>query len=336
MKHIITAVLLLAALRTAHAADGCTTPPYTQYQYIRSRSGEVCTIDLDWSAAVSRCGKPLVYSVHRSTQRDFVPDVGNRIAACLNSEGFRDQDVQSGAKYYYVVQAEDAADPGAPTCGAGNLAPLPNRVSARAVGTTEAQYFSDDVEGAPKWTASGSGAGADFAVVSTITDLGKMWFVADPAAISERFLTLDGTLPVPATGASWFDFLNLYDMESNADGGTLEYFSNGAWHDILAGDGATIPADPDRLIAYGYEDLIDSIDAPLAGRRAWTGTSNLDFLPTRVDLSAMAGHSIGLRFHFASDSSVSRPGWRLDRFAASQSSDCTVLSDVLVFRGSFE
>ena len=107
----------------------------------------------------------------------------------------------------------------------------------------------------------------------------------------------------------------------------LEYSVNGGatWYDILAGNGSTIPANPDRFLQGGYTSTISTAYGnPIGGRQAWSG-GLVDWQEVIVDLTDLAGESVMLRWRLGTDSSVSNVGWWVD--------DVSVLQGSAVQRG---
>jgi hypothetical protein len=82
-----------------------------------------CSNDLKWAPAVNNCSTQasgdMRYNVYRSTVPGFTPSVFNRIASCVKTDSYRDQDstLISGQRYYYIVRAEDPMTTGSGPCG---------------------------------------------------------------------------------------------------------------------------------------------------------------------------------------------------------------------------
>jgi hypothetical protein len=335
-------LLQAGAATSGLSSQDCIESPAVGSSYgAADTQGSVCGIQVAWEAAQSRCGRDLVYSIHRDTSADFTPDPSNRIASCLTTSSWLDEDVIQGQQYFYRLKVEDAAPAATSSaCGLGNAAEYHGPKAGRTFGP-EIVLLRDDANDDSIWTATGSGSGSDFALRYVGGDFGSVWHVPDPEQPSERLLTLTESVALPASSRVRFEFEHRYLTGFDGDGGVLEYFSNGSWHDILEGDGATIPPDPDRLGSYGYDGVIQSNVSPLAGRLAWSYSSHGDYLPTSVDLTSMSEREISLRFRYASGEFTSEgepccKGWDLDFMRIVHSAGCARAADVRLFRDSFE
>ena len=130
-------------------------------------------------------------------------------------------------------------------------------------------------------------------------------WVNDLAIISDKHLD-SPPVTIDSLENAILNFRNNYALENTFDGGVLEIsIDGGAFQDILAAGGS--------FLQGGYNGTISTCCGnPLAGRQAWTGSSNGPFITTSVDMSVGRGHTIVLRWRMASDSSVSGLGWRVD------------------------
>lgn len=102
-------------------------------------------------------------------------------------------------------------------------------------------------------------------------------------------------------------FQQRYDTEATFDGGILEVsYDGGAFVDVLAAGGT--------FVEGGYNDkLVSAGSNPLAGKRAWTGSSE-GFIRTIVNLPAPPGGEVRLAFHFGTDGGQGGDGWSIDDF----------------------
>ena len=130
-------------------------------------------------------------------------------------------------------------------------------------------------------------------------------WVNDPAMISDKHLD-SPPITIDSLTTAILNFRNNYALENAFDGGVLEIsIDGGAFQDILAGGGS--------FLQGGYNGTISTCCGnPLAGRQAWTGSSNGGFITTTVGMSVGRGHTIVLRWRMGSDSSTSGQGWRID------------------------
>ena len=127
-------------------------------------------------------------------------------------------------------------------------------------------------------------------------------WVNDPAMISDKHLD-SPPIMIDSLENAVLTFRNNYALQNAFDGGVLEIsIDGGAFQDILAGGGS--------FLQGGYNGTISTCCGnPLAGRQAWTGSSN-GFITTAVGMPS--GHTSVLRWRMASDSSTSDQGWRID------------------------
>jgi hypothetical protein len=307
---------------SATATGSCTNAPsFAGLQSAASSDQSACGIDLTWSAGTANCGNAVVYNVYRSTVAGFTPGPSNRIATCVGGTSHHDPAVASGARYYYVVRAEDNSGNGAGPCAGGNEDA--NTVYQDAV-PTGPPLFSDDMEsGGASWTTAG--AGTPWALVTTASHSPThAFFVDDPAVVTDRSLQTAQAVGIGA-GAR-LEFWHRYVTEATYDGGVLEYSTNGgaSWFDILAGNGSSVPANPARFLANGYDGhLSTQYSNPLGGRQAWNGNSGAAFEKVTVDLGDFAGVSARFRWRFGSDTSISATGWWVDDVRIDQGSACS-------------
>jgi len=102
------------------------------------------------------------------------------------------------------------------------------------------------------------------------------------------------TLPVNA----YLHFYHCFDLQTNHDGGVIEYSANGgAWTDA----GSLINS------GQGYVGAISG----LQGRQGFTGTSH-GYVSTRLNLASLAGQNAKLRWRMGTDASTSVWGWWVD------------------------
>ena len=120
---------------------------------------------------------------------------------------------------------------------------------------------------------------------------------SDQKIYSTNFITLTATPPP-------LSFWHLYNLESTYDGGVVEISTDGTvWTDLQP-----------HILTNGYTATMDA-STLLAGRRAWTGSSNNKFIKTKVDLSSYANQSVKFRFRMTSDVGTNPEGWYIDDIA---------------------
>jgi hypothetical protein len=157
------------------------------------------------------------------------------------------------------------------------------------------------------WVTSNSGA-----PVPPADSLPNAAFIDDPANVSDKQLVspsiflFEGGEPVQIT------FRNNFNFQDGFDGGVLEISTDGGntFQDIGAVGG--------NFANGGYNGTISTCCGnPLAGRRAWTGSSG-GFITTIVNLPISWGPNMVLRWRMGSDNGISAEGWRLDTILITQ------------------
>jgi hypothetical protein len=124
-------------------------------------------------------------------------------------------------------------------------------------------------------------------------------WVNDPATVSDKRLT-SPPVTIPFLQNAGLMFRHNYAFEDGFDGGVLEIsIDDGPFQDAAAFIGQG-----------GYNGTISTCCGnPLAGRPAWTGSSD-GFVTTTVGLPS--NHTIALRWRMGSDNGGSGQGWRVD------------------------
>ncbi len=326
---------------SATATGTCSLPPtFAGLTSATTNGTQECAIALSWPAASGNCGagSDIRYNVYRSSTPGFTPDPGTLFESCRTTPGLVDIDVSAGVVQHYIVRAEDlGASPANGQCSGVEETNVVAR-SAAPFGP-DTVLFEDDVEGGPAaWTVSGSGGGANFAIVGTASNSPtQSWFVPNPSVVSDRRLALANPITLaPGTNAV-LQFAHRYATENTFDGGVLEYSVDGGtnWFDILAAGGG-VPANAQRFLQGGYTGTLStSWDNPIGGRQAWSGTSGT-FVTSRVDLADFGGRSVLLRFRFGSDRSVSATGWWIDDIRVSEGTACGPVIIEEIFADGFE
>ncbi len=309
--------------RVGHADELACSPPTFSGVARALPGGQLsgCAVTLDWKKSSTACG-PLRYNVYRSTTPGVPPGPGSLLASCVTGTTYRDQAVTAGTPYYYVVRAEDASPGGGGPCQGGQEDVNAIELSSQPAGPWTT--VTDGVEGESVYWDTAGGVGSNvWARTSSDAHVGaQSWLVADPDTPSDQSLTqlLPAVVPARFKLEFWQRHSTEAGLDDLYDGGVLEYSLDGGatWHDILDGDGVTVPANAARFLEGGYAGRIATgYQSPLAGRLAWGGESG-GWQRVRVDLSDLAGRPARLRWRFASDESVAASGWWLDdvRFRA--------------------
>ncbi len=182
--------------------------------------------------------------------------------------------------------------------------------------------IDDDAEGGSgAWTvdtAQDPGSGSNWA----ITESGSahspthVWFTADEAGVKDDRLVA-GPISI-GTGSTLLTFWHDYTFEGSSthyDGGVLEVSTDGTtWEDVIAAGGV--------FESGGYDGVVSSCCSnPIGGQEAWTASSG-GMMETRVDLSALAGSDVWIRFRLGCDSSVASDGWYLDDILLETTGPC--------------
>ncbi len=302
-----------SAAATATATGPCLLPPwFWGLDRATDHAAASCGVDLEWRPGSARCPGPApAYRLLRSPGPSFDDSLATVVGE-TTATVFTDPTVSDGTTVSYRVHAVDRRS---------GVADDNHRDHAVTVRGETIAFFADDLESGPDhWlTAAGSSADSGTAPWQLVDDLAASpthaWFVADENRPKDQVLVLADELVVATDTAPTLSFWHFFDLEPFWDGGVLEYSLDGgaSWHDIAAGDGSTIPADPDRLVTGRYSATLSvgSASNPLAGRAAWTGALT-EWEEVEVDLAAFAGLPLHLRLRLGCDDSRARSGWWVD------------------------
>jgi hypothetical protein len=320
---------LAGTCSSATATGQCTlAPTFAGITSAASAGTGQCGVNLAWSAATGRCGagSQVKYNVFRSATPNFTPSAANAIATCATGTSHTDATAASGTTWHYIVRAEDTGASGPGTCQSGIEDANTVAQSASPTGPAIAD-FSDDAEaGMTNWSATGTGAGANWAQVTTEAHSPtRSWYVPDPTTASDRMLALAAPRTVPDLAGVTLEAWLRYNTETNYDGAQLEYSLDGTtWTNILAAQG-TVPANANRFLEGGYAGAMSS-SSGFGANPAWHG-ARTTWTRSVVDLADFRGRSANFRFRFKSDSSETAsgtPGFWVDDVKISYGSACTV------------
>lgn len=171
--------------------------------------------------------------------------------------------------------------------------------------TTPTSIFTDEAETATQFTASQLlGTSPLFATNSNAPLYGNnSWAVDEPAIPSDRDLTLNTAIAIPAASNYSLHFTHDYATEATYDGGVVEFsINNGTnWTDAQA-----------LFTQNGYNSAIVNTDNNLTGRAAFTGSSN-GKIESIIDLSSFSNQNLLFRFRFGTDTGTGGDGWKIDR-----------------------
>ncbi len=159
------------------------------------------------------------------------------------------------------------------------------------------------------WTSSATSPAAQWSYFTGSSQSGtRSLHAADLGLVASSALQSTFSVAVPA-GATYLRFDHSFKMDYGSsyfyDGGVVEYSTDGGvtWPDAVALPGPTV---------NGYNATLQSgFGNPLSGRQAFSGPSP-GYETTRINLSALSGNNVKLRFRLGSDNSVSDAGWFID------------------------
>jgi hypothetical protein len=324
---------------SATATGVCTlSPTFAGASSAASAGTTGCAVNVNWAAASPNCGGggQMRFNVFRSTTTPFTPSPANAIATCVTGTTYADTTTAAATQYHYIVRAEDSSGTGSGICASG-LSDTNTTVRSATPAGPNTVAFTDDAEGgAAAWNVSGTGAGANFSIVTTQSNSPThSWFVPAPDTPSERFLSGAAAVAVPNAPGTIFEAYIRYNTEPNYDGMLLEYSLDGGttWTDIL-GAQAPVPANASRFTAGGYNGTMNANGA-FGARTAWHGGSS-GWRRVAVDLADFANRNVNFRFRFKSDVSLTAtdPGVWIDDIRVFYGSACNTPD--AIFEDGFE
>ncbi|MEA2558559.1 MAG: hypothetical protein QOH06_63 [Acidobacteriota bacterium] len=287
-----------SACQSITATGACNAlPTFAGVKSVASSTDGTCRLNVKWDAATPGCGSTTIsYDVYRSTDPDFTPSAGNRIATGVAGTTYADDRVVSGTRYTYIVRA--VASNGNTE---GNLA---RRTEAPAGQLTPGTFQDDAGDALPVklrgWAVRGSGlnnATKHYATSAAGNYPGNACMGLE-----------SDTIRLGANPA--LSFRSRYDMETGWDGGYVEVatedsgFTN--WTKLGSVNYPAVMGGPLGDPACGGPGFAD-------GQPAFTGTSLLDQWSSHSgSLSAFAGKAVRIRFLFSSDGSTEQGGWFVD------------------------
>lgn len=294
----------------AQATGGCDLAPDFSGVTDATADAPNCAITLKWNAATPRCSAAtsVYYNIYRTTDRNAEPG-GTPFATVSGTTSFVDNQVSSGVTYYYVVRAED-------NTGGGT-------------GPNHGNEDKNDVEvfattfGPPVGSGTWTDDGGDTASLMTPD---SPWHVTteDSQAGSSAYLAgVDGStypnltcaaLTTPALllqSGSTLTYWARYNLEYQWDGVVVEISDDGGltWNDLPPSGGypsTLAQTDNPPVNQCGYPATRGAFTGP-AGNAALTSWTEYT-----SDLSAYAGKTVRIRWHFTSDPASEYDGFFLD------------------------
>lgn len=309
-----------SAPATVTAIGSCgLAPVFDGLAAVTPAASVSCGLELSWQAAHSPCGATVGYDVYRTAGDGAVVATANLIAAGVGAVGWSDRDLSDGTTVRYVVRARDLANGSSDANLVERTATAtgPERVwldadPDRDPTALTARPVSDTDPGGAPWSVSDEDAGAG----------ALSWSCRSETVVKDQALATTAPLTLPAGLGVVLGFRHRTALDAGHDGGRLEYSTDGGghWHDILAGDGAAVLADPARISSGGYDDVLAD-DNPLAGAAAWSGHSRA-WQPVQVALDAFARRPLLLRWRLATAGRVAGGGWWVDEIRITAPSQC--------------
>ncbi|MEX1311862.1 MAG: S8 family serine peptidase, partial [Candidatus Sulfomarinibacteraceae bacterium] len=297
------------------------TPVFAGLAAVEDQASAGCSLELSWVPAEIRCPGPVLYSVYRGDHAGFAVGEDSRLADGLSGTAWRDELLEPGREYFYVVRARQSGQPS----DDGNTV----EIRAKPSGPSDVSLDDGAEGGLDGWVrepgSSADGGTEPWGVTDDDAWVGaSAFFVADEDRVKDQVLVTAQPIGLPAGTAPVLEFMHRYRLHRGRDGGRFEYSTNGGrdWHDILSGDGQTVPDDPGRWQTGGYTDTIGAPSNPLFLSDGWTGDSR-GWLRSRVDLEDFAGRRLLLRWRMACDDSPgSGWGWWLDGIRLAVEHEC--------------
>lgn len=121
--------------------------------------------------------------------------------------------------------------------------------------------------------------------------------------VSDSYIAVSDPISLPAGAEVYLRFDHAYGLETGYDGGVIEYSTDGGASWLDAGGMVT---------HNGYRgEMAEGYGNPLAGRSSFTGVSS-GYISTRLDLSAVGGQNLRLRWRLGTDQTVKDFGWVID------------------------
>jgi len=307
---------------SATAEGACLlTPVFAGLASVDDPARSSCSLELSWAPADPACPGVVMYTVYRGDQPGFELSADNRLVDSTAGTYWRDRPLESGRDYYYLVRAWHHGQ----TDDDGNTVEIGGRPSGPDV-----VYLDEDVEGEIDGWIRELGSPSDTGTEPWGVTDDDAWagesafYVADEDRVKDQVLRTAEPIALPAGSEPILEFDHRFRLRNARDGGRLEYSTDGGsdWHDILEGDGQTVPDDPQRWRTGGYTDTIGAPTNPLFRAEGWTGDSR-GWVHSRVDLSDFAGRRLLLRWRMGCDETPGEGwGWWLDEIRLVVEHDC--------------
>jgi uncharacterized repeat protein (TIGR01451 family) len=189
------------------------------------------------------------------------------------------------------------------TAGQTNTYPFTVRINTGSYFPT-VDLFSDLANGpntSPTWTAATSASGGWTVSNTRSFSPTSSYYSSNPDIEANITLTLTNSIALGGTPPP-LSFRHWFNTESTYDGGVLEVSINNGitWTDLQS-----------NMLVGGYNTNMDATTL-LSGRRAWSGSSNEQFIRTKVNMASYANQNVKIRFRYTTDVGTNLEGWYVD------------------------
>jgi len=277
---------------SAVATGVCTLPPlFGGIETVVNPGSSVCSLDLGWSAATSRCAGDVTYNVYRSTTQGFTPGPLNRVASGVAGTSYLDGGpLQSLVRHYYVVRAVDTV----------NSAEEQNIEEGSGV-TTGPFSIGTWIDDAGDTGEAALSTETPWSVAATGGNLGPQVYLT--GTYGNNLCASVTTPSMMLSTGSTLSFWSKYQIENSWDKGVVEISSDG---------GANWEKVP---VNYPGTSTNTGDECGLPVGDYFTGTTGLTWTEYTAPLVAWEGLDVMLRWRFSSDVSLNGSGWWVDDIA---------------------
>ncbi len=198
------------------------------------------------------------------------------------------------------------------------------------VGAIWSENFDNTITGWSNVSSLGSNSWGISSTQSHSPD--NCYYAAGPATKTTTQLLSPAIFIPSAANNLQFKFWHNYSLQSNRDGGRLEFsINNGAWFDAGSANSGT------TFASNGYNSVISSGGKPanlseFSGQSAWSGNSNgyLETIVNLTDTAKFTGKSLRARWVIATDGTTASTGWRVDSVSLTGGGDLSNQAPAIV------
>lgn len=181
------------------------------------------------------------------------------------------------------------------------------------IGSIWSENFDGSVSG---WSTQATTGSNSWSLVSSQSQSpDTSYFAPGPGSKTTTYLS-SPSISIPAGSTDMqFKFWHFHDLESNKDGGRLEFSINGgAWFDIQSNNSGA------AFVSNGYNSTLNNrgggpnTPSDFGGLAAWSGNSGgfVETIVNLTDTAKYAGKSLRARWGLATNGSKSSLGWYVD------------------------